>query len=104
MQTVLVFIGIILTEPQIAFVLTESLKALSYIHSMHRLHRDIKSDNILLSEDGDIKLADFGFAVQLTQKQVGLVYAHDHRHSHCVLWHRCNAILSSEHRIGWLQS
>jgi len=58
-----------MTEPQIAFVCRETLRALSYIHSLHRIHRDIKSDNILLSTDGSVKLADFGYAAQLTQKQ-----------------------------------
>jgi len=58
-----------MTEPQIAHVCTESLKALQYIHSLHRIHRDIKSDNILLGEDGSVKIADFGYAAQLTQKQ-----------------------------------
>lgn len=58
-----------LTEPQIAYVCLETLKALSYIHSLHRLHRDIKSDNILLGDGGEVKLADFGFATQLTHKQ-----------------------------------
>eukprot|EP01119_Soliformovum_irregulare_P008600 TRINITY_DN21704_c0_g1_i1.p1 TRINITY_DN21704_c0_g1~~TRINITY_DN21704_c0_g1_i1.p1 ORF type:complete len:488 (+),score=109.34 TRINITY_DN21704_c0_g1_i1:28-1491(+) len=58
-----------MTEPQIAFVCRQTLRALSYIHGLHRIHRDIKSDNILLGMDGSIKLADFGFAAQLTQKQ-----------------------------------
>jgi len=58
-----------LTEPQIAYVCLESLKALSYVHSLHRLHRDIKSDNILLGNNGQVKLADFGFAIQLTASQ-----------------------------------
>jgi len=56
----------IMTEPQIAYVSTETLKALSYIHSLHRIHRDIKSDNVLLGSTGEIKLADFGYAVQLS--------------------------------------
>lgn len=58
-----------LTERNIAYIARETLRALSYIHSLHRIHRDIKSDNILLGVDGEIKLADFGYAAQLTQKQ-----------------------------------
>jgi len=58
-----------LNESHIAFVCRETSKALAYIHSLHRIHRDIKSDNILLSTEGTIKLADFGYAAQLTQKQ-----------------------------------
>jgi len=58
-----------LSEVQIAFCCRETLRALSYIHSLHRIHRDIKSDNILLNTEGQVKLADFGYAAQLTQKQ-----------------------------------
>jgi len=55
------------TEGHIAFVMLESLKAMEYIHSLHRIHRDIKSDNILLDGNGAVKLADFGYTVQLTE-------------------------------------
>lgn len=58
-----------MTEEQIALICFECLKALEYIHSNHRIHRDIKSDNVLLTAEGDIKLADFGYTVQLTQKK-----------------------------------
>jgi len=63
------FPSFILGEREIAYLCLESLKSLSYIHSLHRLHRDIKSDNILIGEKGEIKLADFGFAAQLTSQQ-----------------------------------
>lgn len=56
-----------LTEKQIAFTCRQVLAGLSYIHSGHRIHRDIKSDNILIGEDGSVKIADFGYAAQLTK-------------------------------------
>jgi len=56
-----------LTEPQISYVCGEVLRGLEYIHRFNRIHRDIKSDNILIGGKGEIKLADFGYAAQLTQ-------------------------------------
>ena len=58
-----------LSEPQIAYVARNVLQGLRYIHSMQRVHRDIKSDNILLNLRGEVKLADFGYAVQLTEQK-----------------------------------
>lgn len=54
-------------ERQIACVCLNTLKGLQYIHSLRRIHRDIKSDNILIGSEGEVKLADFGYAAQLTQ-------------------------------------
>jgi len=54
-----------LTEPQISYIMLQSLKALSFIHSVARIHRDIKSDNLLMGAKGEVKIADFGNAVQL---------------------------------------
>jgi len=58
--------GFSFSEADICYITHEILVALAYLHSLHRVHRDIKVDNVLLSLDGSVKLADFGTAVQLT--------------------------------------
>ncbi|KAJ8683566.1 hypothetical protein QAD02_019358 [Eretmocerus hayati] len=55
-------------ESQIATVCLQCLKPLQYLHSQGVIHRDIKSDSILLTADGRVKLSDFGFCAQVSQE------------------------------------
>ncbi|XP_075387747.1 serine/threonine-protein kinase PAK 6 [Tenrec ecaudatus] len=56
-----------LNEEQIATVCEAVLQALAYLHAQGVIHRDIKSDSILLTLDGRVKLSDFGFCAQISK-------------------------------------
>ncbi|XP_067936395.1 serine/threonine-protein kinase PAK 3-like [Watersipora subatra] len=58
-----------LDELCIATITAECLKALCYLHNKRIVHRDIKSDNILMGSNGEVKLTDFGCCAQLHTEQ-----------------------------------
>ncbi|ORX39161.1 kinase-like domain-containing protein [Kockovaella imperatae] len=61
-----VVVGHCFSEAQIAAVSREVCEGLRHLHSMGVIHRDIKSDNVLLSLNGDVKLTDFGFCARIS--------------------------------------
>jgi len=60
-------------ESDIAYYLKQVIEAVAYLHSTDGVHRDIKSDNLLFTEDQlTIKLADFGLATKIYEKNLYL--------------------------------
>lgn len=58
--------GSVLTEDEIADVCASMLLGLAYLHKNHNIHRDIKAGNVLLTPEGQAKIADFGVSAQLS--------------------------------------
>ena len=56
-----------LNEMELCSVMHGVLKSLVFVHSKNRIHRDIKSGNLLLTSKGEIKLCDFGVSAQLDE-------------------------------------
>ncbi|XP_049340081.1 mitogen-activated protein kinase kinase kinase kinase 4 isoform X3 [Astyanax mexicanus] len=57
--------GNCLKEDWISYICREVLRGLSHLHSHHVIHRDIKGQNVLLTENAEVKLVDFGVSAQL---------------------------------------
>ncbi|KAK5121961.1 hypothetical protein LTR85_004533 [Meristemomyces frigidus] len=58
-----------ISEDQIATICYETCKGLIHLHAQNIIHRDIKSDNVLLSSRGAVKITDFGFCAKLTEQR-----------------------------------
>ncbi|CRK93540.1 CLUMA_CG007073, isoform A [Clunio marinus] len=54
-----------ISEEHIAYILSETAKGLLHLHENHVIHRDVRGSNILMANDGSIKLCDFGLARDL---------------------------------------
>jgi hypothetical protein len=52
-------------EPQARYIFTQLLSAIKYLNSLNIVHRDIKDENILIDKNLNIKLIDFGAAIQI---------------------------------------
>ena len=65
-----------LTNQHISYFFREIVKGLAYLHGNKFIHRDIKSDNVLLNEKGEVKIADFGLCIQtdIAKGNVGSPY------------------------------
>ena len=67
------------SEPQIRVIMSQITNALAYLHGKNIIHRDIKAANILVDDNGDIKVADFGVSTLISQ-------SHRHTRTGSPLW------------------
>lgn len=69
----LVLNNVRLSEPQTAEVLLRVVHGIAYMHEHGLYHRDLKTDNLLLSLDGAVKIGDFGYAAEIGSDNTALL-------------------------------
>eukprot|EP00826_Nyctotherus_ovalis_P021687 TRINITY_DN17041_c0_g1_i8.p1 TRINITY_DN17041_c0_g1~~TRINITY_DN17041_c0_g1_i8.p1 ORF type:complete len:228 (+),score=73.30 TRINITY_DN17041_c0_g1_i8:418-1101(+) len=83
-----------LTVPQIKCIMRQILEGVKYLHEHNIMHRDIKGANILLDNDGCVKLADFGLAKRLEHTKG------NHTNRVVTLWYRSPELLLGSDRYN----
>lgn len=86
-----------LNQAQIKSYIQQLLRAIAYIHSQGVMHRDLKTSNILLSLDGDVKLADFGLSCFLKT----LSEDEDYQTLVVTRWYRSPELLLGDSRYNY---
>lgn len=87
---------VLFTENNIAHIMNQLLEGLTYCHRNNFLHRDIKCSNILVNNNGQVKLADFGLARLYNSKDTERPYTN----KVITLWYRPPELLLGEERYG----
>lgn len=83
------------TLPQIKCIIFQILQGVKYLHEKKILHRDLKSANILFNNNGEVKIADFGLARQISIHPQML-----YTNKVVTLWYRAPEILLGSQEYG----
>lgn len=85
---------IVLSEAHVKGFMQQMLAGLAHLHGQQIMHRDLKPDNVLITADGGVKLADFGHAGRFPEPDQALF------HRVVTIWYRAPELLLQAHRYG----